>query len=562
MNTELKPMYEWKTIPWNKIQRNVFKLQKRIYQASSRGDIKTVHRLQRLLAKSWSAKLLAVRKVTQDNQGRKNAGVDGVKSLTPKQRLLLALNLKLNQKAKPTRRVWVAKPGTTEKRPLGIPTISDCASQALVKLMLEPEWEAKFEPNSFGFRPGRSCHDAIVTIHSAINTKAKYVLDADIAKCFDRINHQALLDKIGTYPKLRRQIKSWLKSGVMDSKKLFPTKVCSPKGGIISPLLANIALHGLEEEVRRHFKQNKFVNKVKISQNPKPFVIRYADDLVVLHEDLSVIKECQLIIKKWLKDMGLELKPSKTRICHTLYNLDGKAGFDFLGFEIRQVPRGKNYSAKNTNGKILGYKTRIVPSKTAIKTHLQGIREVIDKHKGGTQTALINHLNPIIIGWCNYYSIGLKSMFSIVHNKVYQMLRAWAKNRHPMKNMHWIVNKYWTVDEGLGWEFAARDNERFFKLFKHQETPIIRHIKVKGNKSPFDGDWVYWANRLGKLPDVNNRVAKLVKKQKGKYPESELFFQKEDLMEIHHVDGNHHNNLYKNLLLVHRHCHDKVHSMN
>ncbi|MEM9925343.1 MAG: reverse transcriptase domain-containing protein, partial [Cyanobacteria bacterium P01_D01_bin.50] len=371
MNTELKPMYEWKTIPWNKIQRNVFKLQKRIYQASSRGDIKTVHRLQRLLAKSWSAKLLAVRKVTQDNQGRKNAGVDGVKSLTPKQRLLLALNLKLNQKAKPTRRVWVAKPGTTEKRPLGIPTISDCASQALVKLMLEPEWEAKFEPNSFGFRPGRSCHDAIVTIHSAINTKAKYVLDADIAKCFDRINHQALLDKIGTYPKLRRQIKSWLKSGVMDSKKLFPTKVCSPKGGIISPLLANIALHGLEEEVRRHFKQNKFVNKVKISQNPKPFVIRYADDLVVLHEDLSVIKECQLIIKKWLKDMGLELKPSKTRICHTLYNLDGKAGFDFLGFEIRQVPRGKNYSAKNTNGKILGYKTRIVPSKTAIKTHLQ-----------------------------------------------------------------------------------------------------------------------------------------------------------------------------------------------
>ncbi|WP_322745373.1 group II intron reverse transcriptase/maturase [Plectonema radiosum] len=491
MNTELKPMYEWKTIPWNKIQRNIFKLQKRIYRASSHGDVKTVHRLQRLLAKSWSAKLLAVRKVTQDNQGRKTAGVDGVKSLTPKQRLFLALNLKLGQKANPTRRVWIPKPGTTEKKPLDIPTMIDRASQALVKLMLEPEWEAKFEPNSFGFRPGRSSHDAIVAIHSAISTKAKYVLDADIAKCFHRINHQALLNKIDTYPKLRKQLKSWLKSGVMDGKTLFPTHEGTPQAGIISPLLANIALHGLEQEVRRHFKQNKFVNKVRISQNWKPFVIRYADDFVILHEDLSVIKQCQLIIKSWLKDMGLELKPSKTRICHTLENLDGKAGFDFLGFEIRQVPRGKNYSTKSTNGKILGYKTRIVPSKTAIKTHLQNIRQVIDKHRCRTQIALINRLNPIITGWCNYYQIGLKRVFSIVHTNVYQMLLAWAKNRHPMKNMHWIVNKYWTVDKGLGWEFAVRENGKFSRLFKHQETPIKRHIKVKGNKSPFDGKWVY-----------------------------------------------------------------------
>ncbi|MGD1910346.1 MAG: group II intron reverse transcriptase/maturase [Rivularia sp. (in: cyanobacteria)] len=562
MNTELKPMYEWKTVPWNKIQRNVFKLQKRIYQASSRGDVKTVHRLQRLLAKSRSAKLLAVRKVTQDNQGLKTAGVDGVKSLTQKERLVLALNLKLNQKAKPTRRVWISKPGTMEKRPLGIPTISDRASQALVKLMLEPEWEAKFEPNSFGFRPGRSCHDAIVAIHSAINTKAKYALDADIAKCFDRINHQALLDKIGTYPKLRTQIKSWLKSGVMDGKCLFPTREGTPQGGIISPLLANIALHGLEEEVRRHFKQTKSVNKVIISQNWKPFVIRYADDFVVFHEDLSVIKECQSIIKSWLKGMGLELKPSKTRICHTLENLDGKVGFDFLGFEIRQVPRGKNYSAKNTNGKILGYKTRITASKKSIKTHLKNIREVIDKYRGGTQVALIKQLNPIIRGWCNYYSIGLKRTFSKVHHKVYQMLRAWAKNRHPMKNMHWIVNKYWAVDEGMGWEFVARFDGKFYKLFKHQETPIKRHIKIKVNKSPFDADWVYWANRIGKLPDVKKQVAKLVKRQKGKCPKCGLFFQNEDLMEIHHIDGNHHNNNHENLLLLHRHCHDQVHSMN
>lgn len=260
--------------------------------------------------------------------------------------------------------------------------------------------------------------------------------------------------------------------------------------------------------------------------------------------------------------MGLELKPSKTRICHTLENLDGKVGFDFLGFEIRQVSRGKNYSAKNTNGKILGYKTRITPSKKSIKTHLKSIREVIDKYRGGTQVALIKQLNPIIRGWCNYYSIGLKRTFSKVQHKVYQMLRAWAKNRHPMKNMHWIVNKYWAVDEGMGWEFVARVDVKFYKLFKHQETPIKRHIKIKANKSPFDADWVYWANRIGELPDVKKQVAKLIKRQKGKCPKCELFFQNEDLMEIHHTDGNHHNNCHKNLLLLHRHCHDQVHSMN
>lgn len=559
MNTESKPMYEWKTLNWKKIQRNVYKLQKRIYQASSRGDVKTVHRLQKLLANSWSAKCLAVRKVTQDNQGKQTAGVDGVKSLNPKQRLELVKKLRYNNKAKPTRRVWIPKSGTDEKRPLGIPTINDRVLQALAKLILEPEWEAKFEANSFGFRPGRSCHDAIVAIHLAISTKSKYVLDADISKCFDRINHKALLDKIDTYPTLRKQIKAWLKSGVMDGGKLFPTNEGTPQGGVISPLLANIALHGLETEVRRHFRATKTVNKVKISQGWKPFVIRYADDFVVLHEDLSVIHKCKTIIENWLTGMGLELKPSKTRICHTLKNIDGRAGFDFLGFEIRQYPKGKNYSARNTNGEILGYKTLVKPSKEAIKRHLQKIREVIDRHRASTQTALIDNLNPIIKGWCNYYSIGTTRVFNKTHHCVYKMLQAWAKSRHPMKNKHWITNKYWLVDDGLGWEFASRRNGKILRLMRHQETPIIRHAKVKGNKSPFDGDWVYWSNRLRNLPDVNRKVAWLIRRQNGKCSKCELLFTKEDLMEIHHLDWNHRNNNTDNLLLVHRHCHDKIH---
>lgn len=208
-------MEEWKDVEWRKLEKRVFKLQKRIFRASSRGDVKAVRKLQKTLMRSWSAKMLAVRRVTQDNCGKKTAGVDGVKLLTPKQRLKFVSHLRLNSKVRPTRRVWIPKPGMEEKRPLGIPTMYDRALQALVKLALEPEWEALFEPNSYGFRPGRSCHDAIVAIHTIIAQKAKYVLDADIAKCFDKIRHDALLRKLNTFPTIRRQIRAWLKAGVM-----------------------------------------------------------------------------------------------------------------------------------------------------------------------------------------------------------------------------------------------------------------------------------------------------------------------------------------------------------
>jgi RNA-directed DNA polymerase len=228
--------------------------------------------------KSWSARALSVRRVTQDNQGKKTAGVDGIKSLTPKQRLNLVGNLKLGSKVSPTRRVWIPKPGTEEKRPLGIPTMKDRALQALVKLALMPEWEARFEPNSYGFRPGRSCQDAIEAIFLSINKKPKYVLDADIAKCFDRINHETLLQKLNTFPTIRRQIRAWLKAGVMDGKQLFTTSEGTPQGGVISPLLANIALHGMEERIKQYaetLKGSKRNNRWSLS------LIRYADDFVI-----------------------------------------------------------------------------------------------------------------------------------------------------------------------------------------------------------------------------------------------------------------------------------------
>jgi RNA-directed DNA polymerase len=238
MNT-VQPMYEWNTIPWRKLERNVFKLQKRIYQASQRGDSQQVRRLQRLLLKSWSSKALAVRRVTQDNTGKKTAGVDGVKSLTPKQRMVLTQKLDLKGKVQPIRRVFIPKPNKTEKRPLGIPTIQDRASQALVKMALEPQWEALFEPNSYGFRPARSCHDAIQALHDMLRHHDKYVLDADIAGCFDNINHETLIKKLDTSPLISRIVKSWLKAGIMDKNVFQINEKGTPQGGVISPLLAN-----------------------------------------------------------------------------------------------------------------------------------------------------------------------------------------------------------------------------------------------------------------------------------------------------------------------------------
>jgi len=280
--TSLKTTVEWNQVNWRKLERKIYKLQKRIYRASQRGDVKTVRGLQKMLMNSWSARALSVRRVSQDNQGKKTAGVDGLKSLTPKQRLTLICELNMGYKVSPTRRVWIPKPGTEEKRPLGIPTMKDRALQSLVNLALEPEWEAKFESNSYGFRPGRSCHDAIEAIYIAINQKAKYVLDADIAKCFDRIDHEALLNKLNTFPTIRRQIRAWLKAGVMDNKQYFDTSEGTPQGGVISPLLANIALHGLEERIKQafpkmtHTMRETWYHK-KGTDFKSPQIIRYAD---------------------------------------------------------------------------------------------------------------------------------------------------------------------------------------------------------------------------------------------------------------------------------------------
>ncbi|HAX74444.1 MAG TPA: group II intron reverse transcriptase/maturase [Cyanobacteria bacterium UBA11372] len=559
-NTSLKTTVEWHLINWRKLERQVYKLQKRIYQASQRGDIKQLRRLQKMLMKSWSARALAVRRVTQDNTGKKTAGVDGVKSLTPKQRLDLVNKLRLGSKASPTRRVWIPKPGTEEKRPLGIPTMKDRALQALIKLALEPEWEARFEPNSYGFRPGRSCHDAVAAIFDAIRYKAKYVLDADITKCFDRIDQRKLLVKLNTFPTMRRQIKSWLKSGVMDGKELFPTSEGTPQGGVISPLLANIALHGMENQIKQYVGSLKYLDKNKKNRMDSVSLIRYADDFVILHKDITIVQRCQTIISEWLKDMGLELKPSKTRLAHTLNQVENeKPGFNFLGFNIRQFSVGKYHSGKNTQGQKLGFKTIITPSKEKVKVHYDKIADVISRHKAAPQSALIEHLNPIIRGWANYYStVVSKVTYTELDNLMYQKLRAWANRRHHNKSKGYISRKYWQSIGGKNWVFATKKGKNPLRLLSHADTPIVRHVKVKGASSPYDGNLVYWSTRMGNNPEMPRRVTTLLKRQKGKCAHCELHFREEDVLEIDHIlpKSKGGKDRYDNWQLLHRHCHD------
>ena len=424
----------------------------------------------------------------------------------------------------------------------------------MAKKALEPEWEARFEANSYGFRPGRSAHDAIQAIFSAICNKTRYVLDADIAKCFDRINHQALLTKLSTFPSLRRQIKSWLQAGVMEGGQLFPTEEGSPQGGVISPLLANIALHGMEQAINQAFPaRSRKVNGIMVRQTKAHF-IRYADDFVILHEELPVIEQCQKLVSEWLAPMGLELKASKTSITHTLQPHEGKIGFDFLGVTIRQFPVGKRRSGFDNKRQPLGFTTLIQPSVAAIKRHTKRLDTILRRHRSSPQGVLIDELNPVIRGWSNYYStVVSKKQYARLTHLMFRKLWSWARRRHPRKGAFWLRKRYWP-HRSKGWRFA--DKSKF--LFQHSDTRIVRHVKVIGSRSPFDGDWVYWSSRMGRHPEAGTRISYLLKRQKGQCAHCKLYFKHGDLLEVDHQQprSSGGSDRYDNLQLLHRHCHD------
>lgn len=490
---------QWNKIRWKVAETRIRKLQEKIFKYSEKKDRLKVHKYQKMLINSKSARLLAVRKVTQDNRGKNTAGVDGVKSISPGSRLALsrAKELELNGEADKIRRVYIPKPGTNERRPLGIPTIRDRVKQALGKLALEPEWEALFEPNSYGFRPGRSCHDAVEAILRGISQsrEGKFVLDADIKKCFDRINHAALLKRLRTWPQLEAQIHAWLKAGILDGGILNNPEMGTPQGGVLSPLLCNIALHGMEDYLHQWISELKLTDSKgrSLSRRDKIAsltIVRYADDLVVLHKHRWVIESARERLNLWLLDLGLELKDEKTRIGHTTNPIEGKIGFDFLGFNVRKYSMNQFHRGKLQ----LPEKTFIKPSKMSVKEHAKDLRRELKRCQSAE--TVVAKLTPIIRGWCNYYSTTVSSdTFAKLRWILFKQLVIWARRKHPTRGSYWIRDRYWQRGK-TQLEFGHYKSGKWVGLKAHNTYRIKRHVKVKGDKSIYDGDTAYWAQRF------------------------------------------------------------------
>ncbi len=449
----------WDVIEWHRVITNVNKLQFRIAKAVKEEKRHLVKRLQYLLKNSFFAKLLSVLKVTS-NKGKRTPGIDGILWKTSERKLKAALSLtNKSYKAKPLKRTFIEKKGKKKKRPLGIPTMYDRAMQALHALTLEPVSEITADRSSFGFRKFRSANDAAEHAFNclALKNRATWILEGDIKGCFDHINHDWLLD---TIPMDKRILQEFLKSGFVYQNKLFPTESGTPQGGIISPLLANMTLDGMERAVKERYWSCKTGTIDKNHNKHKVNFIRYADDFIVTADSKEVAEDVKLIIVGFLASRGLALSEEKTQITH----IDD--GFDFLGWNVRKY-----------RGKLL-----IKPSKSSCKDIADNVRFLIKKHRAITQDDLIRILNPVIRGWCNYHrSMVSKEAFKNLDSVLFISLWKWARHRHPMKSRQWVKDKYWTRIGDRDWIFSSKENT----LYIAGRTKIVRHYMVRLDKNPF-----------------------------------------------------------------------------
>ncbi len=532
----------WATIIWRAVEKNVRRLQERIYRAAERQAWRQVRNLQKLLARSISNKFLAIRLVTQQNQGRKTPGVDGMVYDTPKKRWAFSqevLSLK-GYKPKAVKRVYIPK-GQGKQRPLGIPTMKDRVMQAIVKAALEPEWEARFEANSYGFRPGRRTMDAITQLHLSLNKagSSDWILDADLKGCFDNIAHEPLLTKMSMF---NATISRWLKAGVVELGQYSSTESGTPQGGIISPLLANIALDGMERLFDGETRQGNPVRpSSKRGLNKGISLIRYADDFVVTAPSKEIL-ETYVIPKltQYLSKRGLTLNQEKTRI------VQRHQGFNFLGYNIRR------------------YKDIVLvkPQKEKVQAHLQHLKHIVTANRQATIEHLIHQLNPVIQGWVNYYRYAnAKDTFNYVGHRLWQLLWRWVRRRHPNKSAKWVKRYYYTQVGQRQMVFGRGK----INLRHPAATPIVRYSKVKGRYSPYNPTLkVYWRQRRKRqvAQHVNSRLKQSILKQQdyicGK---CKMSFLLPDTIHFHHIvsrkqggsDAPH------NRTALHSYCHHQFH---
>jgi RNA-directed DNA polymerase len=493
---------DWLSIDWQRVEADVRRLRQRIFTASRAGDLRKVRSLQKLMLRSRANALLSVRRVTELNAGRMTAGIDGSVVVTAPGKAFLADSVQRHDaswKPKPVKRVYIKK-ANGKQRPLGIPVIVDRALQAHVVNALEPEWEARFEPKSYGFRPGRGCHDAISCIFTVARGKSArrcWVLDADLTAAFDRIDHTHLLSALGGFP-AKGLVERWLKAGVIDKGRFAPTEEGTPQGGVISPVLLNVALHGMEEAAGVHYHHS--VSQAGVTVSGSPVVVRYADDLVAMCVSREQAEEVKSRLAAWLAPRGLAFNEEKTQVVH----LD--EGFDFLGFNVRRY-----------QGKLL-----IKPSKAAVRQHRERLAAEMLALRGSNAPAVISRLNPIIRGWSAYYrSVVSSQVFTSLDRYLWTLTYKWAKYSHPNKSKRWVVNRYFGAfnrSRQGQWVFGDRDSG--IHLHKFSWTKIIRHQMVPGKASPDDPTLAdYWVKRRQRsAPPLDGFSLRLLKTQRGRCP--------------------------------------------